>query len=193
MTDFEKQPVRNAIHGRLKAIADANRNAKSDQVGQLEKTLLALMEKVARQEGWKDLIDAQGTDVALLTDWIAGHDKRLACQELRLQTLEARHRYRRWLLHPWVPRVLMYGISPSSLKFNASEVCVRGLRKAGYESIQDLLAVKPDKDRKPAKIVHAELAKAHQDDPDNVQEPPAPEEVEEVMIIAQRMIEQKGA
>ncbi|MEM7641643.1 MAG: hypothetical protein AAF366_03870 [Pseudomonadota bacterium] len=192
MPNFENQPAKNAFHGRLKDIADATRDAKSGRIDRVERDILVLTEKVARQDGWKDLIDAQSKHIAMLADRIVNHDRWELHQERRLQALEARHRYQYWHLHPWVPRVLMYGINPSSLKFNASEVYVRGLRKAGYESVQDLLAVKPEGDKKRAEIVHAQLAKAYQDDPDNMPDPPDPEEVEEVMIIAQQMIDQKG-
>ncbi|MEM7489376.1 MAG: hypothetical protein AAF390_09665 [Pseudomonadota bacterium] len=192
MPNFENQPARNAFHGRLKDIADATRDAKSDRIDGIERDIRVLTEKAARQDGWKDLIDAQAKHIAALTDRLADHDRWEWRQEHRLRALEARHRHQYWHLHPWVPRVLMYGISPSSLRFNASEPAVRGLRKAGYESVQDLVAVTSDGDRTPAKVVHAALAKLHEDDPDNVPAPPDPEEVEDVMTVAQQLIEQKG-
>lgn len=170
MPKFQNQPAKNAIHGRLQGIsgAIAKSGKQKKRIKRLEKLIWNLRDRIDRHDKWE------------------------VRQEHRLRALEAAHRYHYWRQHPWLPRVLMYGITPSSLRFNNSEFAVKALRKAGYDKVSDVIDVKPSGGLQPYEIIHSLLVDEHRNDPDNMPEPPDPEEVEEFVIIAQQLIAPKS-
>lgn len=109
-------------------------------------------------------------------------------QELRIARLEAHHWHTHWRYKRWVPRALMFGISPSSRKFVASEPAVASLRQLGYEGIDQMLEVRGTAELDPPAVIHSKWADEHKKRPDKISEPPELTEIEEFWKIAQEMM-----
>ena len=99
----------------------------------------------------------------------------------RLQTLEERSRRKVvWQDLPmWMTRAMILGISPTQRRFVVSEAAVAGLRAAGYDTIDQIVAETGSDGRSRAETIHAKWEEAHRSDPGSVPAPPPVEEIDE--------------
>ncbi len=127
-----------------------------DEIGDLQKRVGAIEDALRHAPPW--------------TDW-----------EIRLRALEdRRHRGVVWQDLPrWMTRAMILGVSPTQRRFVVSEAAVAGLRAAGYDTIDQLVAETGDAGQTRAETLHARWEAAHQAEPGSVPPPPPVPEIDE--------------
>lgn len=171
----------NDFHARLRGIEEG---LAGDDTGVLSESVRELTVRVGMlSDGLRGQTE--------LTRAVAGLTEAVtfaAALDYRIARLEAQHLHALWQRRQRVPRMMIYGISPTRRSFVASEPSVSAIRAAGYQTIDDLIAEQPTASEDAADVAYAKVVAAHRADPSKVEAPPDAEEFRDFFRICQEMV-----